>query len=232
MNTGEFFDKVESLYKDWQYDHPRVLYSLIKLLKPERVLEVGTFIGYGACYMARALQENGKGHLFCIDNWQLPNPAWRAGSVKEHFERSLSECGVRDLVTLIEGDSLSIPFPDSIDFAYIDGWHSYDSVRSDFERCHQAGARVICLDDAISVVGPRMLVDDLRGKGEWNVVQLPSAAGLAICTRLALSDITFSQELPLPNPGVCIDTLSADQRAQHFRDATEITGNDYSRLYR
>lgn len=43
------------------------LYSLVRLLKPENVLETGTHWGIGASYMGKALQDNNHGHLDTIE---------------------------------------------------------------------------------------------------------------------------------------------------------------------
>lgn len=43
------------------------LYGLIRLIKAEQVLETGTHKGIGASYMAKALKDNGKGHLTTIE---------------------------------------------------------------------------------------------------------------------------------------------------------------------
>lgn len=46
----------------------RVIYSLVRYLKPEAVVEIGTFYGCSAEHLAAALRENGKGRLYCVDN--------------------------------------------------------------------------------------------------------------------------------------------------------------------
>ena len=43
------------------------MYAMIRLLKPDRVLETGTHVGVGASYMGMALKDNGKGHLDTIE---------------------------------------------------------------------------------------------------------------------------------------------------------------------
>lgn len=43
------------------------LYAMVRLLKPERVLETGTHIGVGAAYMGQALKDNKRGVLDTIE---------------------------------------------------------------------------------------------------------------------------------------------------------------------
>lgn len=52
------------------------LYSLVKLVKPDRILETGTHAGVSAAYMAQGLSENGKGHLTTIE-W---DGSWKASA--------------------------------------------------------------------------------------------------------------------------------------------------------
>ena len=59
------------------------LYSLIRLTKPERVLETGTHQGIGASYMGKALKDNGFGVL---DTYEFLQP---------HFE--VADKRIRDL---------------------------------------------------------------------------------------------------------------------------------------
>ncbi len=44
-----------------------LLYSFIRMLKPDHVLETGTHVGIGASYMGKALQDNEKGHLDTVE---------------------------------------------------------------------------------------------------------------------------------------------------------------------
>lgn len=45
-------------------------YSLIRIYKPEKIVELGTKAGYSAYHMARGLKANGRGTLDCYDLWQ------------------------------------------------------------------------------------------------------------------------------------------------------------------
>ena len=40
---------------------------MVRLIKPTRVLETGTFLGWSAAYMAQGLKENGFGHLDTVE---------------------------------------------------------------------------------------------------------------------------------------------------------------------
>lgn len=229
MTTTDFFATVEARFHDWHYDHPRILYALIRSTKPNTAIEIGTYRSYAACYMARALQENNTGHLYCVDNFSLTDHAKRYGDPEKHWNDNLAACGVRNWVTLLKGDSDKVKWPDSVDFAYIDGWHSYDAVRYDFEECEKRGAKCICLDDTINSVGPRLWMNEVRAihKKNWSVIDIPADNGLSICVRNQKHiDVTFSQELP-NNPGVDLTVLTPAQRQKHFEDAREATGLCY-----
>ena len=51
MNTPEFYSVVETI--PYQYRHPRMLHALIRWLNIKTAIEIGTHIGYAACWMAR-----------------------------------------------------------------------------------------------------------------------------------------------------------------------------------
>ena len=123
--------RIEDRFPDWNYHHPRILHAMIRSLQPEIVVEVGTYRGYAACYMAQALKENGKGRLYCIDNWSLDDHESRYGPARQHFQSNLEHCEVADRVTVIEGDSDKVGWPDKVDFVYIDGNHNFDPVMMD-----------------------------------------------------------------------------------------------------
>lgn len=223
----DFFQTVESLFHDWNYHHPRIIYALIRALKPKTVVEVGTYRGYAACYMARALQENGNGHLYCIDNLSLSDHVKQYGDPVEHWRSNLSKCGVLDFVTLLRGRSDMVLWPDSVDLSYIDGWHGYLVAKYDFNKCAELGATCICLDDTLNCIGPRKVVRELD-RNNWDVLTLPNDNGLSICHRKVERKVTFSQELP-NNPGTILTNATDDEVLAHLESASALNGVDYSK---
>ena len=89
-----------------------LLRHLVLLLQPRRVLEIGTFSGYSAIWMAGALPEGG-----LLDTIEV-NDEMEA-LIREGFDRA----GVANRIRLVIGDALDIlPMIDeTYDLVYIDG---------------------------------------------------------------------------------------------------------------
>lgn len=225
---SDFHEKIWEIHKDWRYGNPVILYGLIRSMKPKVVVEVGTYRGFSASWMAQALKENGSGHLYCIDNFSLTDHEARHGDARTHLEANLNAAGVRDLITILDADSEMALWPATVDFAYVDGWHSYRAAKYDFDRCAAAGAECICLDDATQSVGPRMLVQEIRK--DWDVVNVLRDCGMAICMRrLKPGPITFSQELP-GCTGVDLQTITRHEQAAHLHAASLVNKVSYGSI--
>lgn len=216
---------IDLLFPDWSYGHPKILYGLIRSLKPQIVVEIGGYIGYGTAWMAQALVHNGSGMLYCIESFVVPFR--NVPNSRAQLMGNLHAAGVAERVTLIEGDSQIVELPGKIDFAYVDGWHSFKQCKADFDRMEALGASCICLDDTMRIVGPRMVLDTIN-RDVWNVLEIFRDGGLTICIRREeKSKINFSQEIP-GHPGVDLTALKADAVIDHLQLAASKTGLDYS----
>jgi tRNA A58 N-methylase Trm61 len=200
-------------------------------MKPQTVVEVGVYKGFTASWLARALQENGSGHLYGIDNFSLTDHETRLGTdARSHLRHNLESLGVDNVVTILDGDSDKVNWPEKVDFAYIDGWHSYLAAKYDFLQCAKRGAECVCFDDAVQSVGPRMLIQEIRDSGDWDVLTVDRDCGMAICMRKKkLRDITFSQELP-NHPGVDLQALTREEQMEHLDDCSKINAVSYQRI--
>jgi SAM-dependent methyltransferase len=108
-----------------------------------KFVEVGSWYGRSAAWMAVEIANSGKGiEFFCVDTWKgsadLP---WMAnhlrgsgGSAKPKFLENLKRGGVMHLVRPIELPSVEAAqlfAAESLDFVFIDAAHDYESVRAD-----------------------------------------------------------------------------------------------------
>ena len=89
-----------------------LLRHIVLMLKPQRILEIGTFSGYATIWMAGALPDGGR-----IDTLEIND------EMEDLIREGLSRAGVADRVRLVIGDALEIlPALDPVyDLAYIDG---------------------------------------------------------------------------------------------------------------
>lgn len=89
------------------------LYGLVRVMKPERVLETGTHLGWAAGYIGMGLRHNQMGHLDTIEYDEGYTKASRV---------LLEKLGVREWATVFHANSL--------DF---NAQHMYDIILSDTE---------------------------------------------------------------------------------------------------
>ena len=110
-------------------------------------LEIGTRQGVSAVRILSRLQSNAK--LYCVDPWLDRNGKrnWSYDICMRHFRRN----GVADRVVLLRGFSQDMEsrMPASFDFIFVDGDHSYQGIKTDWEivgrRLRPGG--IVCLHD-------------------------------------------------------------------------------------
>ncbi len=117
-------------------DHPRYarfVYALARHYRPEYVVEVGTFAGGTAVGFAKALIENDRGQLICVDQ-----DSYSSGTFPHIVRRNLQRVGLPESrVQLCCGDSkewlprLSYQLPGQVDILLVDGDHSYEGAMTD-----------------------------------------------------------------------------------------------------
>lgn len=174
--TGLRREPAGSFYRS-NYERGLLLYALVIARRPANLLEIGTGRGYGALVMARALTDAGlDGRIHSVDRLRGDEPMdwpidWHdgAGPRVERLCRNevYSRLGADEWLARIEfhhGTAAQL-LPrwsgPRIDFAFIDGDHSYAGVRHDFLSLTQLAA------DRLGV-----LFDDYDGKEEFGVDRL------------------------------------------------------------
>jgi len=110
---------------------------LVKQLKPRNFVELGTHYGHSYFAICQAIQEAGLNtECFAIDLWEGDEHARRYGNdVFQTVENYNSEHyqSFSTLLKMTFDDALSHFDEGSIDFLHIDGLHTYEAVKHDYE---------------------------------------------------------------------------------------------------
>ena len=112
-----------------------LLKVLLQLVQPERILEVGTAVGYSSILMSENMPENCK--ITTIENYDKRIPV-----AKNNFKRA----GKEDVITLIEGDALEVlkTLEGPYDFIFMDSAKGqYINYLPDVKRVLRKGGLLI-----------------------------------------------------------------------------------------
>lgn len=109
------------------------LYRLVRHLRPQRVLEIGTQTGASAVTMALAFRDNGiVPDITCVDPFYLTGDNEGSSSLAAWYENVFAS-GLKPGIQLLLTTSQAV-LPEltrRFDFAFVDGSHLYADVRAD-----------------------------------------------------------------------------------------------------
>lgn len=169
----------------YQYLHPFFLYALVKWFKPTTVVEVGSHIGMSAVWMARGLQENAAGRLYCIDSF-----CWIRETQEDQWNRNVDESGVRDYIQLVKGRSTEVTWPPAVDMVFIDANHTYPAVKTDYQLALASGATCIVFHDSATYEGVHKLTGEIRAglnHTVWEILETTADQGLFVLHKIPSS---------------------------------------------
>jgi predicted O-methyltransferase YrrM len=168
--------------EDWFSRHADVWRQILERFAPRRILEIGSYEGYSACFMIDECAKAGPLELHCIDTWQggvEHDPAAMA-AVEARFDRNveLAALAASHLVTVKKHKATSTAAlahlmsrepPGGFDLVYVDGSHQAPVVLADAVMGFQ-----------LLKVGGIMIFDDylwsLQEAGQQDFYDLPKPA--------------------------------------------------------
>lgn len=161
-------------------DEAITLFELAKNLPDDapRAVEIGSWQGKSTVCIAQGLRDKPGAQLTCIDPFDASGDdeskdAYDGrkneldGPLRRAFEDNLQGSGVRDLVDVCVGFSHDHvdTVDDSLDLVFLDGDHSFEAIKRDFEdwspKVKPGG--ILAMHDVVHPVheGPRRVVDEL-----------------------------------------------------------------------
>ena len=140
--SSELYKSVGCFFRP-NYERGILIYALIKKYNIRSFLEIGFGRGYGTMCAAMAMNENGYGEITTVD----PN------FNKKHIEM-ISQVFPKEFmsrITMVQETShaflQSKEVKDEYDFIYIDGDHTYDAVKKDWELTKDRYQKLLLFDD-------------------------------------------------------------------------------------
>lgn len=126
-------------FRIWPWHgHRRFAYDLIRFIKPERIVELGTYWGTSFFAFCQAVKDfNLATECVAIDTWEGDEHTGKYDS--EAFEtfcriekQLFSNINIRQLKMRFD-DALNHIDDGSVDLLHIDGCHEYDAVKEDYQ---------------------------------------------------------------------------------------------------
>lgn len=112
-------DVLQDLYLSVAPESGRLLYSLVRAVKPTIIVEYGMSYGISTLHLAAAVRDNGAGHIVTTEMSSQKLAAAQA---------TFAEAGVSDLITVLEGDARTTlkTITEPVQFVLLDGWPDLD----------------------------------------------------------------------------------------------------------
>lgn len=217
-------------------EHSPFLESLIYLNQCKVVVEVGVAEAKTTDYLCRgAAKVNGKVYGYDIWDTHGLNNQFEHWSSKEKCEAHLLDQGHTNF-ELTKINSRTPEFHEliakkhpRIDLAFIDGCHSYDGIKNDFEAIypHLSETGIIVFHDTMSIDGCREFMIELRTKlwdGTFDLVTFPYGSmlfsdGNVTDRRTGVSMLVKRGFATIPQP--CDEICNLDDHTQDIYVAEE-----------
>ena len=113
--AAERADAFQDLYIPISAEAGRLLYALVRAIRPQTVVEFGTSFGISTIYLAAAVTDNGTGHVYSTE---------LSSKKIATAQANLKEAGIAEAVTILEGDALRTlaDVAGPVGLVLLDGW--------------------------------------------------------------------------------------------------------------
>jgi len=162
------------------FEEASLLYRLAKETKQGCIVEVGSYRGRSTAALGRGSLDGHRVPVFAFEPHEefLGILGGRFGPEdRAAFYRAMLDTGCYEIVRLVNLSSeMAAPnWTKPIALLWIDGDHSYEGVKRDFEcwRPHLTAGATVVFDDSLDAsIGPRRLIDELLQAGELEITEV------------------------------------------------------------
>jgi predicted O-methyltransferase YrrM len=115
MTAQERTEAMSEFYIPVTPESGRLLYALVRAIRPATVVEFGMSFGISAIHLASAMRDNGTGRVLTTELSDT-----KIAAAKQTFAKT----GLDSVITILEGDALSTlaELDGPVDFILLDGW--------------------------------------------------------------------------------------------------------------
>ena len=163
-------DALSDFYLPVTPEAGRLLYALVRAVRPSTIVEFGMSLGISAIHLASAVRDNGSGRIVTTE---------LSGAKVAAAKKTFAETGLDDLITVLEGDALTTlaDIEGPIEFVLLDGWKElYLPVIKLLEPRLSPGALIVA--DNTSMDDTRPYLDHVHDPGNSYVsVNFPVREG-------------------------------------------------------
>ena len=193
---------IELLPSAWK-GHRVFVEWLMHRLQPRVTVELGVDYGYSLCCMAATQQ----GHVYGVDTFQGDLHAGEHTDAETTLRRVLQTNNYSN-VTIIKNtfDAVAASWAQPIDILHIDGLHTYEAVRNDWERWHPylSEHAVVMFHDTESYPEVKQLFNEIP----WPKINFLHSAGLGVvCKNPALVDEIKAKFISEPTIKIWMHTI-------------------------
>lgn len=175
---------MSEIMKAWSQEMGPMLQHFIAFNRYRTCVEIGVAFGTTTLFLCRGAEANG-GRVYGFDLWDIhgvENQFPQIGS-QQDVTRYLNNNGVTNF-ELTKIDTKTEQFKDKIrtighiDFAFIDGCHTYDGIKNDFYTVYRqlSPCGAIVFHDTLRIDGCREFMIDLRtiyNDGTFDMIEMP-----------------------------------------------------------
>jgi predicted O-methyltransferase YrrM len=170
-------DALADIYMPISEAGGRLLYSLVRAIRPQVVVEFGTSYGISTVHLAAAVADNGTGHVYGTELSAAKVAAARA---------NLTAAGLAEQATILVGDARETlrEVPGPIGLLLLDGWKELSLPVLHLLEPRLAPGALVVADD-IDMLTMRPYLDHVRDPANGYLgVEFPVEDGMEISCRV------------------------------------------------